>query len=65
MIKPILWDLITGNAPINEYSLLGYQMLFLSYIMVIVGVPFFAVVGYQLVNLIYRNPKENQLCVDV
>jgi hypothetical protein len=33
------WDQVTGNAPINEYSIIGYQMLMLAYFMMILMIP--------------------------
>jgi hypothetical protein len=41
-----LWDLVTGSAPVNEYSMLGYQMLMLSYILALFLIP---MIGYTLV----------------
>jgi hypothetical protein len=34
------WDQVTGSAPVNDYSILGYQMLMLVYFMMILMIPF-------------------------
>ena len=34
------WDQVTGSAPVNDYSILGYQMLMLAYLMIVMMIPF-------------------------
>jgi hypothetical protein len=49
------WDLITGNAPVNDYSILGYQMLVLADIMIITLIPMMCFFMYVI--LIKELPK--------
>ena len=43
------WDQVTGNAPVNDYSILGYQMLMLAYFMIVLMIPF---LGYFVMAIL-------------
>lgn len=48
----IFWDAITGNAPVNDYSILGYQMLVMAYIMILISIPIGIKFLYVVLNII-------------
>ncbi len=59
-----LWDLVTGSAPVNEYSILGFEMLMIGYIgMVIIfcTVPLIIIelYPYSLTNSNNEAPESN------
>jgi hypothetical protein len=50
----LFWDLITGGAPVNDYSILGYQMLTVAYTMLTMAIP----MTIFLIYTIYKLYKE-------
>jgi ABC-type uncharacterized transport system permease subunit len=46
-VPQFLWDLITGGAPVNEYSLIGFNML-------ITGYSLFIFLGLYIIYFIYK-----------
>ena len=46
-----LWDLVTGNAPVNEYSILGFWCLMIAYIYTFCGVSLMMTQLYLLYSL--------------
>jgi hypothetical protein len=46
------WDLVTGNAPSNEYSIIGYQMLMTGHIIMVFLIPVVFIIFYESLKLL-------------
>jgi hypothetical protein len=51
------WDVVTGNAPVNDYSILGYQMLVVGYLIMLWLIPMVAYFMYTLIKMIPYHVK--------